>query len=108
MATKNIEPGMDDPQAAVDRRGYVIGVDMVTGKGVVAAANDGGGPSVGNAYDGDPMGEEYGAVTYPTTEPDWAGSGSVAPSASMPRKTTAGNEVASAPQTRTNYSGKGD
>ena len=100
MATNNIEPGMDDPQAAVDRRGYVIGVDMVTGKGMVAAANDGGGPEVGNAYDSDPMGEEYSPVTYPSTSPDWGGTGSVAPGATMPRKTTAGNEVASAPQNR--------
>ncbi len=108
MAKNNIEPGMDDPQAAVDRKGYKITVDMVTGVGMVAAANDGGGPSVGNQYDSDPMGEEYSDVTFNRTEPDWAGSGSVAPSATMPRKTTAGNDVASAPQTRTSFSGKGD
>jgi hypothetical protein len=100
MATNNIEPGMDDPQAAADRKGYQTTVDMVTGKGMVHAANDGGGPEVGNQYDADPMGEEYGAVTYPKTTPDWGGSGTVAPGATMPRKTSAGNEVASAPQNR--------
>lgn len=106
MATKNIEPGMDDPQAATDRKGFVIGMDMVTGKGMVAAANDGGGPSVGSNYDTDPMGEEYNPVTFVQTEPDWGGTGSVAPTATMPRKTTAGNEVDSAPQTRTGFTGK--
>ena len=107
MAERNVEPGMDDPQAAEDRRGWKTTVDMVTGKGLVAAANDGGGPEVGNQYDTDPMGEEYADVTFPRTDPDWAGTGSVAPSATMPRRTTAGNEVDSAPQTRTTYPSKG-
>lgn len=103
MAKRFPEPGMDDPQAAMDRRGFVITDEMVTGKGRVVAMNDGGGPEVGNPYDCDPMGEEYEPLAYPASEPDWGGA-SMAPSATMERKTTAGNEVASAPQNRTSYS----
>jgi len=106
MAKRFPEPGMDDPQAAADRRGFKTTVQMVTGAGDVVAMNDGGGPEVGNQYDADPMGEEYTAITFPSSEPDWGGAGSVAPAATMERTTTAGNSVASAPQNRTSYSGK--
>ncbi len=99
MAKRFPEPGMDDPQAAMDRKGFVITDDMVTGKGRVVAMNDGGGPEVGNPYDGTLMGEDYTPISYPSSEPDWGGMSS-GPSAVMERKTTAGNEVASAPQNR--------
>ena len=100
MAQRFPEPGMDDQQAALDRKGYTTTVDMVTGKGMVVAMNDMGGPEVGNPYCEDPMGEEYNAVTFVRNEPDWGGA-PMAPTAVMPRTTTAGNTVASAPQTRT-------
>lgn len=108
MATVEQEPGMNDAMAQDDRAGYKITVDDVTGKGTVLSANDGGGMSVGNAYDGDPMQEEYGAVTYVNSETDWGGSASMAPDASMPRRTTTGTTVASRPQTRTAYNDKGE
>jgi len=100
MAKRYPEPGMDDAQAAADRKGFRTTTEMVTGAGMVVAMNDMGGPEVGNQYDADPMGEDYSAVTYPTSEPDWGGSGSVGPTATMPMKTSAGNTVASAPQNR--------
>ena len=58
------EPGMDPEQAQSDRYGYKTSVDMVTGKGRLAALGEGAGPEVGNAYDEDPLGEEFANVTY--------------------------------------------
>lgn len=106
MAKRYPEPGMDDAQAAADRRGFRTTMEMVTGAGNVVATNDMGGPEVGNQYDADPMGEDYSAITYPSSEPDWGGGAKSAPSAVMERSTTAGNKVASAPQNRTTFGGK--
>lgn len=105
MATRDIEPGMDDAQAAMDRKGYTTTMDMVTGKGNIVAMNDMGGPEVGNPYCNDPMGEDYSPVTFVRNEPDWGGA-PMAPTAVMPRKTEGGAMIASAPQTRTAANGK--
>ena len=106
MAKRCPEPGMDDPQAAADRRGFKTTMEMVTGAGMVVAMNDMGGPEVGNQYDVDPMGEDYSAVTYPGSEPDWGAGNTMSPSAQQERTTTAGSKVASAPQNYTTYNGK--
>ena|ERR1035437_4735144 len=104
MAQRFPEPGMNDQQAAADRKGFQTTMEMVTGKGRVVAANDGGGPEVGNPYDTTLMGEDYMPVTYPSSEPDWGGA-SMGASATQERITTAGNKVASAPQNRTTFGG---
>ena len=101
MAQRFPEPGMDDAQAAQDRKGYVISMEHVTGKGRVACANDGGGPEVGNPHCADIMGEDHMNLSYPKSEADWGAGSSQGPGATMPRSTTAGNTVASAPQNRT-------
>ncbi len=105
MAERFPEVGMDDAQAAKDRKGYVISMDDVTGNGMVLAANAGGGPEVGNPYGKEMSGEDYGALAYPMSEPDWGGTASQGPGATMPRETTSGNVVASAPQNRTTAKG---
>lgn len=68
MSEKGIvsSPGMDDPQAQSDRMGWTIPSGMPTGNSDRMDAMMGGGPVVGNQYDTDPLGEEYGAVTYPS------------------------------------------
>ena len=58
------EPAMDPAQAQADRHGYQTTVDMVIGKGRLAAVGDGAGPEVGNAYDEDSLGEEFANITY--------------------------------------------
>ena len=58
------EPAMDPEQAQADRHGYMTTVEMVTGKGRLAMLGDGAGPEVGNAYDEDPLGEEFANITF--------------------------------------------
>ena len=93
---KNLEPGMDDPQAEADRKGWQTTVNMLTGAGERKDFTAGAGPEVGNNYDADPLGEEYGAVTYNTA--DGAGTSGGGPSAQMPRTDQSGKTTASAPQ----------
>ena len=63
MPEKRMTPGMDDGQAHRDRGGWTIPVEALTGP-MPYDWDDGGGPVVGNPYDGDAMGEEYHPVTY--------------------------------------------
>ena len=63
MLNKTMTPGMDENQAQQDRGGFRTKIEYLTG-GVSYNWDDGGGPEVGNPYDGDPMGENYQAVTY--------------------------------------------
>lgn len=101
---KKNEPGMDDPQAEKDRAGWEIDSGFPVGKNRSAHFCDGAGPEVGNPYDYDGLGEEYSAVTY-GKEPDYpagtAKGGSATASEQMPRRSSGGGTVASAPQ---NYS----
>jgi hypothetical protein len=97
---RNLEPGMDDPQAQADRKGWQTTVASLTGAGEANLSyEDRAGPEVGNNYDIDPLGEEYSPVTY--TQSTSQGSASAGPSAQEPRGDKAGKTTASAPQ---NYS----
>lgn len=61
---KNQNPGMDEAQAQKDRGGFHIESEMTTGGKSISHDELPHGPEVGNPYDGDPLGEEYEAVTF--------------------------------------------
>jgi len=65
MAYKtNLNPGMNQTQEEKDRAGFRIDVEMTTGGKSIPCDELPAGPEVGNPYDSDELGEEYGAVTY--------------------------------------------
>lgn len=89
MANKNLNPGMNDEQAQRDRNGWETTADIVRGVPQMMHFCDQSGPEVGNPYDTDPMGEEYGAVTFGTEEAGPApGPGRVAPMGPAPQTKT--------------------
>lgn len=62
--SKTVAPAMNEGQAQSDRVNWKIPAGMTTGNSDIVDALAGGGPEVGNNYDGDPLGENYGGVTY--------------------------------------------
>ena len=70
MAERVQNPAMDDAQAQMDRVGWTRTQASVLGPGESRDYAAMAGPEVGNQYDADPMGEDYSAVTYRSSEPD--------------------------------------